>query len=187
MVRAMECLRKSAAADSWLCNLSPYLLALGAFRWVSTSRNKLQPRYVRQVITHRNSQTLPKASLSSSWARLPCATVCCGMSSKNMTKFFWRASEEMECFASHSQCLHFAIGEWNMEREPCPGSWRKCFGNDSILHILAVQLPAPVYLLHRAITGNVLATGDSNPKYSLPSFTECKLAQMNLFKLIRAD
>lgn len=148
----------SAGCATWAL---PYLLAIGAFRWVSMSRNKLQPHYIRQVIIQQEHSDPPRAKLpSSSWARLLCTTACCGIPLKNMTKFFWRASEEMECWASHSQSLHFAVGEWNLGTEPCPGSCRKCFGNDSILlHLLALQLPAPMYSLHGAITGDMLAMG----------------------------
>lgn len=156
--RAVECLRKSAAV-SWLCNLTPYLLAIGTFRWVSMSRNKPQAHYVRQVLIPQEHSDPSKARLSfSSWARLLCTTACCGMPLENMTKFFWRASEEMECWTSHSQCLHFAVGEWSMETEPCPESCRKCLGNDSILlHLLAVELPAPMLASqgnNRAYVGN---------------------------------
>lgn len=57
--RSNGMLEKECSSCQLLCKLSPYLLALGALRWVSTSRNKLQPRYIRQVITHRDTQTLP--------------------------------------------------------------------------------------------------------------------------------
>lgn len=184
----MECLRKSAAAVSCLCNLSPYLLAIGAFRWVSRGRDKLPPHYVRQVIIQQEHWEPPQSQdliLQLGQTALYHSLLWNAIEGH---KFFWRASEEMESWTSHSHCLHFPAGEWDMETEPCPGSCRKCFGNDSILlHILAVQLPAPMYLLHRAITQNMSATGDSNPKYSLPAYTKCKLAQTNLFILTRTN
>lgn len=57
----MECLKKSAAAVSCLCNLGPYLLAIVAFRSVSTNMNKLPPRFIGQVMIQQEHLGPPQS------------------------------------------------------------------------------------------------------------------------------
>lgn len=60
-VRAMEYLKKSAAAVSCLCNLGPYLLAIVAFRSVSTNMNQLPPRFIGQVMIQQEHLGPPQS------------------------------------------------------------------------------------------------------------------------------
>lgn len=57
----MECSKKSAAAVSCLCNLGPYLLAIVAFRSVSTNMNKLPPRFIGQVMIQQEHLGPPQS------------------------------------------------------------------------------------------------------------------------------
>lgn len=159
----MQHLRKSlrtAIAVTCSCNLSPYLLA---YSCIQVGEHK---QVIVSLCKSDNNLLafLESGSYFCNWGKLFCTTlVCWGMPMKKMT--------EKKCIVGLPTPSVFILqmGSWSTETMPCPGSCRKCFRNDSILFVVG-QLHAPLYSLHRSIMQNMLATGDSNQKYSPPAF-----------------